>query len=451
MPRKIQTRDSLTVYFLILILITVFALWFKSLEIESNRQQAGITILSLGIVLLAAYVFSRILKITKLPLITGYIFAGIIAGPYITGFLSVDDVERFRLVDDLALSFIAFTAGGALHLQSLKKKSRIILFNVALLTIVVFAIVYLFIISTGRYFDFINTLSSTNITVFAILLGVVSVARSPSSAIAIISECRASGPFTETILGVTVVMDILVIIFFTFAMTIGKIVINGSEAVYYTALTGLSLEILASILIGIVLGKGISIYIDKAGHDLPLFLLFLAFGVTRTSLWISDFTETHFNIFLHLEPLLICMSTGFTVQNFGSGGKIFMESLDRMALPIYVLFFSLAGASLNIESLIICWPLALSLVFVRAGSIFLATWTAGTISRDPSIHKNNAWMAYLTQAGVAIGLAQLAQRQFPEIGSYLTTVVLAVISINQVVGPITFKAALNIVKETGRD
>jgi Kef-type K+ transport system membrane component KefB len=145
-------------------------MWFKSLEMESNGQKAGMTILSLGIVLLAAYVFSRILKITKLPLITGYIFAGIIAGPYITGFLSVDDVERFRLVDDLALSFIAFTAGGALHLQSLKKKSRVILFNVALLTIVVFAIVYLFIIFTGRYFDFINTLSSTNITEFAILL-----------------------------------------------------------------------------------------------------------------------------------------------------------------------------------------------------------------------------------------------------------------------------------------
>ena len=127
-----------------------------------------------------------------------------------------------------------------------------------------------------------------------------------------------------------------------------------------------------------------------------------------------------------------------------------MDSLDRISLPIYVLFFSLAGASLNLEALRATWPLAVCLAGVRALGIFGATWLAGTLSRDPPGHNRIAWMAYLTQAGVAIGLAQLAERQFPEVGLYLTTVVLAVITINQVVGPIAFKMALNLVGEVGR-
>jgi hypothetical protein len=86
-------------------------------------------------------------------------------------------------------------------------------------------------------------------------------------------------------------------------------------------------------------------------------------------------------------------------------------------------------------------------VVIRSGGIFFGSWLSGSMAKAPALHSKTAWMAYLTQAGVAIGLAQLAQLKFPQIGDYLTTIVLAVISINQVIGPITFKAALNIVKE----
>ena len=212
----------------------------------------------------------------------------------------------------------------------------------------------------------------------------------------------------------------------------------------------LSAEMIVSLLMGVGLGLIISFHIKRFGKDLTLFLLFLAFAVTKTSLWLSGFMDSQFNISLHLEPLLICMSAGFFVQNFSGVGDDFMESMDRMALPIYVLFFSLAGAALNLDSLRICWSMALCLVVIRIFGIFLATFIAGTISRDPASHRQSAWMAYITQAGVAIGLAQLAQRQFPEIGVYLITLVLAVISINQIIGPIAFKIALGIVKEVGK-
>jgi Kef-type K+ transport system membrane component KefB len=160
--------------------------------------------------------------------------------------------------------------------------------------------------------------------------------------------------------------------------------------------------------------------------------------------------EANFAISLHLEPLLICIGAGFTVRNFSESGNDFMAGLERISLPIYILFFSLAGASLNLDALRMTWPLAVSLTVVRAAGIFGATWLAGKLNRDPPLHSRVAWMAYLTQAGVAIGLAQMAEGHVPEIGMYLTTIVLAVISINQVVGPITFKMSLNMVGEAGR-
>ena len=101
-----------------------------------------LTTFSLGFLLPAAYMTAQILRIAGLPLISGYIFVGILAGPYMTGFLTHDMVARFRLVDDLALSFIALTAGGTLQLQFLRKRGKAIAINILLLTLVVFAVVF---------------------------------------------------------------------------------------------------------------------------------------------------------------------------------------------------------------------------------------------------------------------------------------------------------------------
>jgi len=433
---------------LVLVVMTMLGLWFSSIRIESVWQQTGLTTFSLGFTLLLAYASAQVVSVVRLPLISGCIFAGIIAGPFITGFLGQGMVERLRLVDDLALSFIALGAGGHLHLQDLRSRGRAIALNIGLLTVVVFGAVFGFIVLTAQNFLFLRVLTWTQIIAFASLIAVIAVARSPSSAIAIISECRATGLFTETVLGVTVAMDVIIIILFSLVMTCIKTMLPANGTGDFLTLIAIFLETMTSLGVGLVLGKGISLYIRKVGHDLPLFLLFFAFGIAKGSLWLDHFMETQFGVSLHLEPLLVCMSAGFVVQNLSGEGLSFMNSLERISLPIYVLFFSLAGASLDLVALKMTWPFAASLVLVRSTAIFGATWTAGALNRDPPRINRIAWMAYVTQAGVAIGLAQLAERHFPDIGVYLTTVVLAVIAINQVVGPITFKMVLNMVGES---
>jgi Kef-type K+ transport system membrane component KefB len=442
MSRYKQYIPDLKIYGTMLLLLVGFAFWIKIMDMGSHWQQAGLTTFSLGFILLAAYITAQILKIAGLPMISGYIFVGILAGPYMTGFLTHDMVARFRIVDDLALSFIALTAGGTLQLQFLRKRGKAILINIFLQTLFAFALVFLSFFFMSYRLNLMPDLTEPQIVVLACLLGVIAVARSPSSAIAIIKECRAAGVFTTTVLGVTVAIDVLIIVFFTLAMTVSEIIMGAGTAIDFRLITGLTLAVAGSLALGIVLGKGISLYIGKVGHDLSLFLLFFAFSVFKACLWFNQFMEAHFAVSLHLEPLLICISAGFTVQNFSKYGYIFMEAMERFALPIFVLFFSIAGASLNLNALLMTWPLAAFLVVIRTVGIFGSTWVAGILNRDSSQHRRIAWMAYITQAGVAIGLAQLAQRRFPELGVYLTTLVLAVITINQVVGPITFKIAL---------
>ena len=132
MGQNSQFKTDLKTYAICLFLLVGFAFWVKNTHIISGWQQAGLTTFSLGFVLLSAYMAASLLKITGLPLISGYIFVGILAGPHMSGFLNEDMVLRLRLVDDLALSFIALVAGGTLRQQFLRSRGRAISVNIFL-------------------------------------------------------------------------------------------------------------------------------------------------------------------------------------------------------------------------------------------------------------------------------------------------------------------------------
>ncbi len=440
---------NLLAHSLIIGLMILFALGYAELDMESARQAGGAAIFVLGFVLLSAFVFARIINILSLPLISGYIFAGILAGPFVSGFLTTAMIGKLSLINDLALSFIALNAGAELHLASIRKRSRAILAGVLLLTAVIMAVIPLFIVAAGGYFGLLSSMGMRSLVVFAVLTGLLCVSLSPASVIALINECRAKGPFTEIILAVTIAIDAVIIMAFTTAISVFRMMLYGGGP-DLLRLAGTGVEMLISVAVGIMLGKGIALYQERIGHDFLLFLLFIAFAVSKVSVWLIGYMHGHFNISLHLEPLLICMSAGYFVRNHSSSGHELIRVLTKNSLPIYVLFFTLAGASLDFTALGAAWSLALAVAAIRIAALFAGSFLAATISRDPPAFRKNAWMAYITQAGVSIGLAQLAARQLPEIGVSLTTVVLAVIAVNQVIGPVAFKMALGYVGETGK-
>jgi len=405
--------------------------------------------MTFGFLLLAAYLIGDALSRLKLPKITGYILAGILFGPHLLDLVSAGVVRDLKLIDDLALTFIALAAGGELRLAELHQRRASIILTVLFLTVIVFSGVGAFVLAARPLLPFLDGMPAGHLLAVALLVGTFAVARSPSSAIAIISECKARGPFTEMVLGVTVVMDVLVIIVFAAMVSISQILVTPGAQMDFRFMTMMALELAGSILSGIILGWVISLYMRYVRAELLVFILALAFMVTLFSRQFALLLDHFYSIPLHLEPMLICVTAGFWVRNFSRDGGLFMESIERSSLPIYVIFFSLTGAALNIGALSETWLIALLLVGVRSLLIWLGAYLGGSLSGDPSRLRKMSGLGFITQAGVSLGLAGIVVRSFPEWGAALSTTIVAIVALNQIIGPITFKYALSQVGEAG--
>ena len=403
--------------------------------------------MTFGFLLLTAYLIGDVLSRFKLPKITGYILAGILFGPHLLDLVSAGTVRELKLIDDLALTFIAFAAGGELRLEGLRKRRKSITLTVLFLTVVVFFGVGAFVLAARPLFPFLDDKPETHTLAVALLLGTFAVARSPSSAIAIISECKARGPFTEMVLGVTVVMDVLVIMVFAAMASISQVLITPGGQMDSQFVSVMAAALGGSILAGLVLGRGILLYMKYVRAEVLVFILALAFLVTLFSRNFAVLLEHVYGITLHLEPMLICVTAGFWVRNFSREGELFIQTIDRSSLPIYVIFFSLTGAALNIGALRETWLIALLLVAVRSLLIWIGAYLGGSLSGDPSQMRRLSGLSFVTQAGVSLGLAGIVLRNFPEWGAALSTTIVAIVALNQIIGPIAFKFALGRVGE----
>jgi len=365
--------------------------------------------MTFGFLLLTAYLIGDVLSRFKLPKITGYILAGILFGPHLLDLVSAGTVRELKLI-------VFFGVGG-------------------------------FVLAARPLLPFLDGKPQTHALAVALLLGTFAVARSPSSAIAIISECKARGPFTEMVLGVTVVMDVLVIIVFAAMVSISQLLITPGAQMDFQFIITMVVHLLGSILAGLVLGWVIRLYMKYVRAEVLVFILAVAFMVTLFSRQFAMLLDHVFGVALHLEPMLICVTAGFWVRNFTRDGGLFMETIDRSSLPIYVIFFSLAGAALKIDALSQTWLIALLLVAVRSLLIWIGAYLGGSFSGDPSRMRRMSGLSFITQAGVSLGLAGIVMRSFPEWGAALSTAIVAIVALNQIIGPIAFKFALGGVGE----
>jgi len=405
--------------------------------------------MTFGFLLLSAYLIGDVLSRLKLPKITGYILAGLLFGPYLLDLVSAGVIRDLKLIDDLALTFIALAAGGELRLAELRERRASIILTVLFLTVIVFSGVGAFVLAARPLLPFLDGKPAAHLLAVALLVGTFAVARSPSSAIAIISECRARGPFTEMVLGVTVVMDVLVIIVFAAMVSVSQVLVTPGVQMDFRFMTVMALELVGSVLSGLILGWVISLYMRYVRAELLVFILALAFMVTLFSRQFALLLDHLYSIPLHLEPMLICVTAGFWVRNFSRDGGLFMESIERSSLPIYVIFFSLTGAALNVGALSETWIIALLLVGVRSLLSWLGAYLGGSLSGDPTLLSRTSGLGFITQAGVSLGLAGIVVRSFPEWGAALSTLIVAIVALNQIIGPITFKYALGRVGEAG--
>lgn len=401
-----------------------------------------------ALIALAAKQMGTSLGKTGLPLISAFLLTGILAGPYMLNMISKEATQTLGFVDEVSLGFIAFAAGGELYLKELKNRLKSIAWITTGLVVCTFSLTALTVFFLSDHIPFMKTMPVSARVAVAILAGAILVARSPSSAIAIVNELRAKGPFTQTVLGVTIIMDVFVIILFAANSSVADALLTG-VAFNFGFIVLLFFEISTSLIIGFFVSKCLLGILLLPVHKYIKtgLILFTGYLVFLFSAAIRQFSHDYFFVEFLFEPLLICMVAGFFMSNTSRFRQEFLKILLDIGPAVYIAFFTLTGASLSLDVLAATWPIAVSLFFVRGIAIFLGSFIGGTLAKNQLKANTVSWMAYITQAGVGLGLAKEVAVEFPQFGNPFATIIISIIVLNQLVGPPLFKFAIKLMKE----
>jgi Trk K+ transport system NAD-binding subunit/Kef-type K+ transport system membrane component KefB/mannitol/fructose-specific phosphotransferase system IIA component (Ntr-type) len=388
--------------------------------------------------------FSRL----KLPLITGFLLTGIAAGPYVLKIVSPADIEKLRFVDELALAYIAFAAGSELVVRQIKSRLKAIRYTTIGLVASAFAIGSSAFFLLSGFIPFTRAMPAAHRAAVALLAGAILVARSPSSAIAVVNELGAKGPFTKTALGVTVIMDAVVITLFSVCVSIAGTILTGQgfDLRFVMILIG---ELALSTGLGFLLSRVLRIILARHWYRglKTVLIVGSGLGVFVFSTSFLHFTQVHLPFEIRLEPMLICMLAGFLTVNTGPYRAELMKVMHDIGPAIYVAFFTLTGMSMRLDVLSRYWAVALALFGARLAAICIGSFAGGLAAGEPMKNNKIAWMCYITQAGVGLGLAKEVTVEFPQWGAVFATIMIAVIVLNQMAGPPFFKWALSLAKE----
>ena len=407
-----------------------------------------IAILGFAVVSLAAAQIAGYFRKIKLPLITGLLITGILTGPYALNLIPVSSTVHLGFINDMALAYIAFAASAELYLREMRSRIQSIKWMTLSQLLGTFLISGVAVFFLADHISFMKELPVLHKLSISSLFAVIFVARSPASAIAVINEMRAKGPFVQTALGVTVLKDVFVILLFSLCLEISVTLFENtglSSSFAFIVLT----ELFFSVLLGYILGLLLTRILRTNWKQIQKAILILAAGYSTYVLhhWLDEITFEKFEHSISIEPLLVCIIASFWVTNYSFYRAEFLRILEKAGKYIYIPFFLLAGASLQLDLFVSVAGIAFILILVRLFSLMVGGYIGGSLSGDSPLFKRLAWMPYVTQAGVGLGLTTVVAHTYPSWGQEFSTIVISVIVVNQIIGPGMFKWAINKVKE----
>ena len=413
-----------------------------------NYLQILIYLAGFIIIAVASNQISRFFLRARLPLITGFLVMGIIAGPYVLDLIPLEAIADLDFVNDIALAFIAFIVGAELYLRELRSRFRSIIAMTFAQLSITFILGSLALFLIAEYIPFMQKMNMESKIAVSLLAGTIFVALSPASTIAVIHEIRAKGPFTQTAIGVTMLTDFLVIILLTINITIGETLISGTS-INLISIILLLFDLLIAFIIGYALSKilGFIIFLQTGTIVKALLILLAGYGIFTLSHFIREWSFLYLNLKIYIEPMIICIIGSFIITNYSKHRIEFLKILHDSRTAVYVIFFTLIGASISLGVLSTVWAIALALFVIRLAALVIAGFVGGSLGGDPARFNRIAWMPYVTQAGVSLGLTAAVAGEFAGWGTEFATVMIAVIVLNQLVGPPLFKWSINYAGE----
>ena len=417
-------------------LILLLLLGSMQLILPLGRDVPGSgALLTLGFLILAAYTVGEITGSMGFPKLLGYLIAGMLFGPFGLGTVTSGAVVKLMPINQIAVALIAFVAGAELKWADVKRDgpayARILGVEMPLTFVVVAAGVYLL----RDYIPVLQRSGVTEVIVFAMLVAAIAIAHSPAATLGLIKETGARGPVTHHTLGVVLLSDLVLILFFTLVVAAARGLMPPVGTEMPPRLAFVLWEIAGALVVGAILGAATTLYVRFIKRELLVFSVMVALlGVEIARV-------------AHVELLLTLLTAGFVTANVSRTGEEMIHAVERAAAPIFVVFFALSGAAINIPEVLSIIGVVVPLVLLRILSIWAGTTLAARRTTFEPHVANRMWMGLVAQMGVAIGLASVIGGVYPRIGPSVQTIALAVIAINQLIGPVFFKRALNLSEE----
>ena len=406
----------------------------------------------LSIALFAGLILSRLAKVLKLPAVTAYLVAGVLIGPFCLGalgnylnlswlgFISLERAEEFSIISDVALGFIAFSIGNEFRMKEIKqigKQATIIGILQAVITTLVVdcALIGLHFIIPDKF-----PLPA------AIILGAIASATAPAATLMVVKQYKAKGPVTKTLLPVVALDDAVGLVLFAISFGIAKAFIAGKVSIISILLEPV-LEVVLSITLGALMGI-IFTFIERFFHSRSKRLaVSVAFVFVTVAISMLKFNVG--GVHIGFSSLLSCMMLGTIFCNICDFSAELMDRLDRWTAPIYVLFFVLSGAELNLNVFKDYIVIIIGLVYIASrcfGKYFGARWSSNLSNADANV-KKYLGITLFPQAGVALGMAIKVMEQFKtpqtaQVGIICANIVLFSVLIYEIVGPFLTKISL---------
>ena len=405
-------------------------------------------LICLSIALIAGLLMSRLAKAVNLPAVTSYLVAGLLLGPFVLGrlglsglgigFGSLEQVEGYGVVTQVALGFIAFVIGNEFRLSSLRSMGQQAITVGIAQAVITTALVDVALVGVHLLFPQVLSLAS------AITLGSIAAATAPAATLMVVKQYKAKGPLTHLLLMVVAIDDAVGLVLFSASYGVANALEQGHMDLLSVVVEPL-MEILLSLLLGAVAGyllNLLEVYFHSRSKRMSLSVAFvlLTVGVSLLEVEVGG-VRCGFSL------LLVCMMTCTVFCNVCPTSEELMDRLDRWVSPINILFFVLSGAELDLT--ILSNPLVL-----LVGVVYIASRSLGKISGaytscratkcSPSIQKYLG-ITLLPQAGVALGMAAEAAQLSD--GHMVRNVVLFSVLVYELVGPTLTRMALTAAGE----
>ena len=399
-------------------------------------------LLSLSIALLAGLMLSRLAKLVKLPAVTAYLIAGILVGPYCLGafgvsglgFTSLDNVKQFELLCDIALGFIAFSIGNEFRLSQLKKIGKqatiIGIVQAVVATLLVDAVLIVVHLILGDKFPL----------PVAIVLGAIASATAPAATLMVVKQYKAKGPLTDILLPIVALDDAVGLVLFAISFGIARALEAGTINMISVAVEPV-LDVVLSLALGALMGYLFTLA-EKLFHSrskrmaMSVTFILLTVALSKISFEIGG---VHFGF----SPLLVCMMLGTVFCNICDFSEELMDRIDRWTAPIFILFFVLSGAELELDVFLDISIVVIGLLYIlarSAGKYSGAFLSAKATKCSPTIVKYLG-ITLLPQAGVALGMAIKAKDVIAG-GTLISNITLFAVLIYEIVGPMLTKICL---------